>query len=199
MTTLRIARIEPVTRAEGPGARWALWVQGCSIGCAGCCNPHTWDVRVGKTVATDDLVESMLAAPVEGITLLGGEPFDQPEGMSVIAQAARRAGLGVMTFTGYRYDALRRSGRPGWASLLDATDLLVDGPYLRDQLDTARPWVGSANQRFIHLTDRYRSLTFDAEPDRLEIRVRRSGAVAINGWPEGPLVEALEELLAEDI
>jgi len=199
MTTLRVSRIEPATRAEGPGTRWAIWAQGCSIGCAGCCNPHTWDLDAGTTFATEELIERMLAAPVEGITLLGGEPFDQAESMAAIAQAAQDARRGVMTFTGYRHEVLRRSARPGWTSLLAATDLLVDGPYLRDRRDTARPWVGSSNQRFIHLTDRYRLLSFDADRDRVEVRIRRDGAVAINGWPEGRLTSALEELLGEDL
>lgn len=199
MTTLRVSRIEPATSAEGPGTRWAIWAQGCSIGCPGCCNPHTWDPGAGTTFAADDLVEQMLAAPVEGVTLLGGEPFDQPDGMATIARAAQLAGRGVMTFTGYRHEVLRRSSRPEWASLLAATDLLVDGPYLQDRRDTARPWVGSSNQRFIHLTDRYRSLSFDDDRDRVEVRIRRDGAVAINGWPEGQLISALEELLAEEL
>lgn len=199
MATLRVSRIEPATRVEGPGIRWAIWAQGCSIGCTGCCNPHTWDPSAGTAFAVDDLIEQMLIAPVEGITLLGGEPFDQPEGMAAIAQAAQRAGRGVMTFTGYQHEVLRRSARPERASLLAATDLLVDGSYLQDRRDTVRPWVGSSNQRFIHLTDRYRSLSFDSGNDRVEIRIRRDGAVAINGWPEAPLISALEELLAEDL
>ena len=106
----------------------------CSIGCADCCNPHTWDADAGTAFTTDDLIDQMLTAPVEGITLLGGEPFDQArrDGDTRSGRAAR-PGLGVMTFTGYRYEVLRRSSRPDWASLLAATDLLVDGPYLQDR------------------------------------------------------------------
>jgi anaerobic ribonucleoside-triphosphate reductase activating protein len=157
------------------------------------------DSTLGTTVAVDDLIEQMLKAPVEGITLLGGEPFDQAEGMAAVGHAAQQAGLGVMTFTGYRHEVLRRRCRPGWADLLAATDLLVDGPYLRDRLDLTRPWVGSSNQRFIHLTDRYRSLSFDSERDRIEVRIRRDGAVAINGWPDDQLISALEELLGDEL
>lgn len=199
MTTLRVAHIERATCAEGPGTRWAIWAQGCSIGCAGCCNPHTWDAGAGTTYSVADLIDQMLVAPVEGVTLLGGEPFDQPDGMATLAEAAQRAGLGVMTFTGYRHEALRRGSRPGWAALLGATDLLVDGPYLEDRRDTGRPWVGSSNQRFIHLTDRYRSLALDDGRDQIEVRIRRDGAVAINGWPEDQLVSAIEALLADEL
>lgn len=190
---VRVARVVPHTTAEGPGTRWALWVQGCTIGCIGCCNPHTWDTG-GAAISIDELITNMLAAPVEGITLLGGEPFEQGPAMAELAEAAQANGRGVMTFTGYRYEVLRRSGNAGWHALLSATDVLVDGPFLNDRIDTTRPWVGSTNQRFIHLTDRYRDYAFDA-PDRLEIRVRRDGAIAINGWPEPVLVEGLEDLL----
>jgi len=133
---------------------------------------------------------------VEGITLLGGEPFEQAESLAALAEAAREQGLGVMTFTGYRVERIRRSERAGWRALLDNTDLLVDGLFLRERLDSTRPWVGSTNQRFIHLTDRYRDAV--ATPhDRVEIRVRRDGGVAINGWPESGLIQSLEDLLNE--
>jgi anaerobic ribonucleoside-triphosphate reductase activating protein len=177
--------------------RWALWVQGCSIRCPDCCNPHTWDPAAGSTTAVDDLIRQMLAAPVEGITLLGGEPFEQAETLAELARAARAADRGVMTFTGYRYEVLRRSDSRSWAALLNATDLLVDGPFLRDRLDQTRPWVGSTNQRFLHLTGRYRDMPLGVGEDRVEIRVRRDGVVAINGWPESALIQSLEELLDE--
>lgn len=101
----------------------------------------------------------------------------------------RRSGVGrsVMTFTGYRVERLRdaaTAGRDDVANLLGATDLLVDGPYLRDRHDPDRPWVGSTNQRFHLLTDRYRGLAppVDRQPDRIEIRVLADGQVAVNGW-----------------
>lgn len=191
-----MARIEPCTEAEGPGRRWAIWVQGCSIGCAGCCNPHTWAAGDGDGVDTSELIRQVLDADVEGITLLGGEPFDQSEPLALLAKAAQRAGRGVMTFTGYRHETLQSGSKPGWTDLLAATDLLVDGPYLRHQRDHRRPWVGSKNQRFIHLTDRYRDLDFANERDRVEIRMRPNGTVAINGWPEDRLIDALEDLLS---
>ncbi len=142
----------------------------------------------------DELIDAMLAAAVEGITLLGGEPFEQADAVAELALAAQANDRGVMTFTGYRYEALRRSEDPAFQALLGATDLLVDGPFLRDRVDASRPWVGSTNQRFLHLSDRYRRVHFDLQ-DRVEIRVRRDGAVAINGWPEARLLESLERLL----
>lgn len=193
---LRVARIESATTAEGPGVRWALWLQGCSIACSGCCNPHLWDHSGGVATDVGTLIDSMLSSPVEGISLLGGEPFEQAVGTAELAAAAQSAGLGVVTYTGFRLELLRRSQDPGVHALLEATDLLVDGPFLQERLDTTRPWVGSTNQRFIHLTDRYRDAVA-GQRDRVEIRLRRDGSVSLNGWPESALIDSLEDLLNE--
>jgi anaerobic ribonucleoside-triphosphate reductase activating protein len=146
----------------------------------------------------DDLARQLIDVPVEGVTFLGGEPFDQAPGLAELGSVAQESGLSVMTFTGYRYETLRDGGGAGWQQLLTVTDLLVDGPYVRHRPDTVRPWVGSTNQRFIHLTDRYLDHPFEAEEDRMEIRIRPDGTVAINGWPEAGLLVGLEDLVAED-
>jgi anaerobic ribonucleoside-triphosphate reductase activating protein len=102
-----------------------------------------------------------------------------------------------MTFTGYELPVLRvwAVTRPDIASLLRATDLLVDGPFLQDRLDVSRPWIGSTNQGLHALTDRYadRLSALEHEVDRLEIRVGRDGLVAVNGWADA---DTLDRLLA---
>ena len=186
------------TTAEGPGLRAAIWVQGCSIRCPGCFNPHLWTTRGGHivdTVAwTAEFLCSAAEAGVEGITLLGGEPFEQAAPLAVVAHGARERGLSVMTFTGYDHPDLVEwsRDRDDIESLLTATDLLTDGPYLRDRVDTVRPWIGSTNQALRPLTERYRDLL--GAPDRLEITVAPSGTVAVNGWADD---DALDLLLAD--
>ena len=76
---LRVAAIVGDTEAEGPGRRFAVWLQGCSIRCAGCCNPEMFDARRGERWSIDALI-ARIPETVEGITLLGGEPFEQPDG-----------------------------------------------------------------------------------------------------------------------
>jgi anaerobic ribonucleoside-triphosphate reductase activating protein len=195
---VRVLRFLPATEAEGPGRRAALWVQGCSIRCPGCFNPHSWSVDGGEPVGWPELVGSLRAAAadhaIEGLTLLGGEPFDQAAPLASLAEAVRADGLSVMTFTGYVLEDLRAAGREDWDRLLAATDLLVDGPYLAQRPERSRPWVGSDNQRFWFLTDRYAHLAdeLDAIPNRLEIRISRSGEVVVNGFAT---VATLENLL----
>ena len=102
MTPLRVHRLLDATDAEGPGRRACVWVQGCSIRCHGCFNPHTWNTRGGTVRHVAELAEAIGAVPdIEGLTLLGGEPFDQPAACAELAERAQGLGLSVMTFTGY--------------------------------------------------------------------------------------------------
>lgn len=135
-------------------------------------------------VEVSDLLDRITSAGgIEGVTFLGGEPFDQAPALAALAQSVQDAHLSVMTFTGYEFEVLRREQRPAWDDLLAATDLLVDGPFVRLLPDRHRPWVGSTNQQFRFLSPRYRHLADElgSIPDRLEVRLRPDGTVLING------------------
>jgi anaerobic ribonucleoside-triphosphate reductase activating protein len=187
---MRVARIWHGTKAEGPGTRTAIWLQGCSIECPGCVNPHLWKSDGGWEASTVELINEVLEANVEGITLLGGEPFDQAEDCAELARHVRLAGKGVVTFTGYQYEELLKSGRQDWASLLAETDLLVDGPYVKELPESDRAWIGSSNQRFLNLTLRYSEVDPALHKNRIEMRVMPSGVVDVCGF-------ATEERLKE--
>lgn len=190
--SLRIARFVARTEAEGPGIRSALWVQGCTIRCRGCFNPQLWGRHGGELMTSQELFQQV-PDDVEGVTLLGGEPFEQPIGLANFARLIKSRGQTVMTFTGYVLEELQRSCDPGIAALLTYTDLLVDGPFDVTSLDTRRPWVGSVNQRFHALTPRYRNLvaSIASIPDRLEVRIGPDGKVAVNGWATSDTLEDL--------
>lgn len=193
---VRVASVVPATDAEGPGRRFALWVQGCAIRCDGCFNPHMWAPIGGRAVSVKDLITQVRATDVEGITILGGEPFEQARPLGRLAAEVQLLGLSVMIFTGHDVEHLSGSSAPDGAdALLAHTDLLVDGRYVADQPDLVRPWVGSTNQRFHFLTDRYRYLAnkLPELPDRVEVRIARDGEISVNGWAG---VTQLDELLA---
>jgi anaerobic ribonucleoside-triphosphate reductase activating protein len=189
------------TEAEGPGRRFALWVQGCTLRCAGCCNPQLFAASGGSALEVDALaieLQSVLGE-VEGITFLGGEPFEQAAAVAALARRARAMKLSVMTFTGYRLEEIEcaiqsASGSAGLTleasgarALLESTDLLVDGRYESNQPETGRRWAGSTNQRFHYLTDRYRPgiehIHEGEQAQTVEARLRLDGTVEINGWP----------------
>jgi anaerobic ribonucleoside-triphosphate reductase activating protein len=183
---LNVALVIERTGAEGPGERYALWVQGCPMRCAGCCNPEMLPFVERSRRAVRSLVDEALAQRahgVEGVSLLGGEPFSQAEALAVFAGAVREGGLSVMVYTGYTIEELERSTDPHARALLSKTDLLVDGRYEQARRSTARRWIGSENQRLHFLTDRYKQddRRFSA-PNTVEIRMK-NGSITINGWP----------------
>jgi anaerobic ribonucleoside-triphosphate reductase activating protein len=186
---LRIGATASATECEGPGRRFAIWVQGCRIRCAGCCNPQFFAARGGRLVSAAGLVEEIRCAaePLEGITLLGGEPFDQAAGLAEVASGAHALGLSVMTFTGYLLEELRARSDPGTAALIRASDLLVDAPYDATRPESVRRWVGSTNQRFHFLSERYApgiELPRAGEPrSRIELEITADGRLRIRGWP----------------
>jgi anaerobic ribonucleoside-triphosphate reductase activating protein len=132
---------------------------------------------------------------IGGVTLLGGEPFDQASALADLAESIQDRGLSVITFTGHLLEDLRRQADAGTARLLAATDLLIDGPYDRRVPDTRRPLVGSRNQRYINLTTRYVDWVdnLHVQPDRLEVRIRREGTIQVTGWAYDPQRRALIE------
>ncbi|WP_172253952.1 4Fe-4S single cluster domain-containing protein [Saccharibacillus deserti] len=206
MLPIRLSKIKTRTSAEGPGLRYAIWVQGCPIRCKGCFNPHTWDFGGGylsdmETVYEDIKRTADSTPDLSGVTFLGGEPFEQAEALSALAEKVQADGLGVVTFTGYEYDRILKSANSdAWRKLLRHTDLLIDGPYIERLHDLSRPWVGSKNQRYRFLTDVYREYETKLEevPNKLEICLHPDGTVSANGMA-GPLdLRMLESLMEFD-
>jgi anaerobic ribonucleoside-triphosphate reductase activating protein len=194
---LRIHQFIPRTRVEGPGLRACIQVQGCPIRCPGCAVPFTWPDDGGFEVDVEELAETILREPeIEGVTFLGGEPFAQAGALAELGRIVKREGLSVVTFTGFLLENLRKSGDPDTLALLDVTDLLIDGPFQREKLDTSRPWVGSSNQRYHFLTDRYADLKdrLTEIPNRLEVRLKPDGRVLVNGLAT---VDDLESLFRD--
>lgn len=184
---VQLHRILPVTEAEGPGKRACVWVQGCPIHCKGCGVPWTWNPNKGESVHIDTIWEQILESKeknnLEGITFLGGEPFEQARPLSILGERAQEIGLSVMTFSGYYVEQLAEMKKPYWKELYEVTDLFIDGPFEVNKRDTKRPWVGSTNQRFHFLTDRYKSLqsSLTEVGDKLEIYVKSDGRIEANG------------------
>lgn len=186
MQSMQIAQVVACTEAEGPGKRFAVWFQGCPLRCPGCCNPEFLPFQGGQTRTLEEMTAWIQRAKeesgIEGITLLGGEPFAHAAPAVDLARASRQMGLSVMVFSGYTIEELGSRPEPEAGELLALTDILVDGPYQREHPDTLRRWIGSTNQRIHFLTNRY---SYDEEwrsKNTLEIRVR-GREISINGFP----------------
>jgi anaerobic ribonucleoside-triphosphate reductase activating protein len=142
---------------EGPGRRSTAKLQGCPLRCDGCITPDSWDAAGGAEVPVDRLADALLnpAHPRDGVSLAGGEPFHQPEGLLALVRALRERGCPhVLCYSGFTYERLRRMAtrRPAIGAVLDEIQVLIDGPFVAALAATAGPWTGSGNQRVIDLT-----------------------------------------------
>jgi anaerobic ribonucleoside-triphosphate reductase activating protein len=187
MKYLNIHSYQGNTHAEGPGNRFALWVQGCMKRCKDCCNPDMLEVKPSRIVRNKSIIQliekSVKKFNIEGITLLGGEPFLQAKGLLDIAEYCSRNHLSVMIFSGYSYTTLLEGTIEGAKELLSFTDLLVDGVYRNDLPDLDRNWVGSTNQKFHFLSNFYmKGIEFDHVKPGLDLLISKN-SITFNGYP----------------
>jgi anaerobic ribonucleoside-triphosphate reductase activating protein len=169
--------VEPRSRANGPGARFVVWMQGCTLGCAGCFNPST-HAAGGAARSIDELAGELAAtAGIEGLSLSGGEPLQQAPAAIALLDAARALGLSTLAFSGYTLDEIR--ALPDGPAVLARLDVLVDGRYHAGER-LATGLRGSANQQLHLLTDRYTRAEVEATPVA-EIRIGRTGELVLTG------------------
>ena len=135
---------------DGPGIRYAVFVQGCPHHCEGCHNPESHDFRGGREVTTEEIIAQMKVNPLlDGLTLSGGEPMCSPEACTEIAEAAKAAGLNVWCYTGFTWEYLMGDRDPARMALLRTVDVLVDGPFVLAERSLELKFCGSRNQRLI--------------------------------------------------
>ncbi len=177
---IRIHELLPASRANGPGARAVVWVQGCSLGCPGCFNPLTHPLRGGRTVPVDDLVEEVLGlrGEIEGLTVSGGEPLQQLSPVTALLDGVRaQSDLSTLLFTGYTWQELQRMS--GASRLLDCLDVVLAGRYDASRR-LARDLRGSANKTAHFLTPRYTAADLEGVPTA-EVTISPSGEVVATG------------------
>ena len=188
---LRIFNIIKNTTVEGPGRRYCIWTQGCSRHCRGCQAVHTWSHEAGVLIEVQDIISDIFKQKdIEGITFLGGEPFEQAEACGLIAREIKKSDLSVLCFTGGYLEDLRMEEKN--RLLLENTDLLIDGPFEIDKIDYSRPWCGSSNQRYHFLTDRYNEEIFTKYKNKVEVNISKNGVVFMNGM--GNFREILQKI-----
>jgi anaerobic ribonucleoside-triphosphate reductase activating protein len=148
--------------ADGEGVRTTLFVSGCTNCCKGCFQPETWDFNFGKpyTEETENRIMEMLADEnIQGLTLLGGEPFE-PENQRVLINLLRRVRKelpqkDIWSYTGFVYerDLLEgcRKHTEVTDEMLSLIDILVDGPFIEEKKNISLMFRGSENQRVIDM------------------------------------------------
>ena len=139
-------------RTLGIGNRIGIWTVGCSLHCPGCITPHNWEFDPDTARPIPEILQEITAYKVfgpDGITISGGEPFDQAPALRILLEGLREEGFrDIMVYTGYLFENLKAKYR--W--IHDLIDVLVDGPFMEGNT-ASEAWKGSDNQRMILLTD----------------------------------------------
>ncbi|MFB6892958.1 4Fe-4S cluster-binding domain-containing protein [Kitasatospora sp. NPDC056327] len=190
---VRVAQVHRPVTSLGPGRRLGVWFQGCTLACPGCMSRHTWDGTGGRELSIERfaaLWRRALADGLDGLTVSGGEPLEQPAALGALLAAAdeerRRAGAtaDLLVYTGWEPEEL--AADPATAAALDGADAVITGRYRAGE-PTRLAWRGSANQRLETRTalgrERYAPF-LEHRPERPELQVHVSeGEVRVIGVP----------------
>lgn len=151
MTKIRIAGTVNDSITDGPGLRYAVFVQGCPHNCKGCHNPQTHDFAGGREIDISALLEEGLQNPLLcGVTFSGGEPMCQAHALAELAKMFRDSGVDdIACYTGYLVEDLLAGKVSGAKELLEQLDVLVDGPFVQKERCYDAKFKGSSNQRVI--------------------------------------------------
>lgn len=158
-----VADIESESIVDGPGFRFAIYVQGCPHDCPGCHNPQTHEFGKGHELSPERILKLLDDSPLNtGVTLTGGEPMCQAAELIPFARKVREQGMSLWVYSGYTYEQLMGDAPmsatvaehidlPAAQELLGLCDVLVDGRFVKARSSYDAKWRGSTNQRVIDL------------------------------------------------
>jgi|TARA_B100000315_G_scaffold198302_1_gene189795 anaerobic ribonucleoside-triphosphate reductase activating protein len=180
---MNIHSIIPNNRVNGPGNRFVIWMQGCSLDCPGCWNPETHSFNSGNDISRNDLLALIKKEKnIEGITISGGEPFEQPIQLYKFTKHIRiHTSLSQIIYSGYTIEEIQKEKI--MKSVLSNIDVLIDGRY--NSLKSSKSgFIGSTNQNHHFLTNRYSENDFKHQ-NRLEYHFLKDGTTTLSGFPTG--------------
>ena len=146
---IKLNEILETSKVQGPGERFTIWVQGCSIHCNGCRNKDTWDPCKGKEFEVSELTSKILYSPNKGLSISGGEPLDQFESILEIVKKVFGK-KNIFLCSGYTFEQIKKD--PIKKEILNYIDIICAGPFVIEELCTSQ-WKGSKNQEVIYLTE----------------------------------------------
>lgn len=151
---LRLAGIVRESIVDGPGIRFTVFCQGCPHECPDCHNPGTHDFKAGYDCSPERIIEEIDKDSIlAGVTFSGGEPFCQAEAFEYMGRLVKERGLSLTVFSGYTYEELTEMAIDDKAveGLMELTDILIDGPFIKSLKDLTLQFRGSSNQRIIDM------------------------------------------------
>lgn len=145
--TLRVIDIIDGTIVDGPGLRTSIYFAGCKHRCPGCHNPQSWDFEAGRDMTVDEIVDHVVENDFD-VTLSGGDPLYQIEGVLALCAELARLGKNVWCYTGFTIEEINAD--PSLRRITTAVDAIVEGPFVSELRDLSLQFRGSSNQRIIH-------------------------------------------------
>ena len=155
---LNVAKTLSHSRANGPGVRAVIWVQGCTIGCPGCYNAFTHPHEKRTLVAPETIAKWVSGLEgIEGVSFSGGEPFEQAKAARMVIRKIRQRSpnLTFFSYTGFNLVKLQKSEDENVIGLLDELDMVSAGPYIHSERKSDLLWRGSSNQQLHYLSNAY--------------------------------------------
>jgi len=197
---IRISRLHFPVTTLGPGRRIGIWFQGCSLHCSGCISADTWTTNQGKTTVQDVLAHLAPWLPcAEGITISGGEPFEQPGALVSLLHALRaQTPIDILAYSGHPAELIA----PTLVQSSGLIDALISDPF---EINTphSRPLRGSDNQRLHLLTalgqerfQQYERPLVDTDKS-LDVMFDQDGSVWLAGIPKRGDFQRLQTLLID--
>ena len=187
---LQVGHISEHSTIYGPGTRFVIWLQGCTLACKGCWNKQYWPVKGGASYSVQELVEMInRTSHIEGITLLGGEPLQQSEPVSNLISKVKKIGKTVFLYTGYNVEEFDEVMR----SCFDNSDIVVTGRYEKELRNTNLRWRGSENQK-IHFPTSHYNLDSLEERNEIEFVVNGDGTLEMYGYPSEEISSWIENV-----
>ncbi len=184
----------------GYGRRAGVWTQGCVLACEGCIARDTWDANPANDVEVDEVLQWLSSHPdVDGVTVSGGEPLDQPDELIELLGGIRTLwphDVDILCFTGRSTSAVRTA----YSTVTAHLDAIVTGPYVRSN-PTTHPLMGSGNQELVCLTDlgRERYASAASSPRRVQASMRGNQLWTVGVPGEGDLVQLEAELQSRSL
>lgn len=170
----------PSTRANGPGTRFGIWVQGCTLGCIGCFNPET-HVDQKATLTVGEVLSTFLESGLDGVTVTGGEPLQQPEALADFVRAIKATSdASIVVLTGYTQQEIQSD--PIMLGSVNLVDTVVCGRFNKRRL-LGSGLRGSDNKRYWHISRRYTDADFATVPE-LEVHIGIDGSVTWTGMKD---------------
>lgn len=188
-----LSHIEPSSHIYGPGKRFVVWFQGCSLACDGCWNQDMWSFKAKSLLSKEQLLAQILDAPeIQGVTFLGGEPLHQAENLWwLMRQIRKKSNLTIFLFTGYEQYELERFRY--LSNIHELCDMVAIGRYLVGSRNINQQWIGSDNQMIVY-PDKSREIVKSESINQVEIIIEDNESIRILGFPDELLVDDINDV-----